>query len=70
MRSIWDKECWNFRVRKIPNAEHLGNASSGHMSYGGTFMNFRNSRTKRIAACIIAGLLVLAMIAPLLAALS
>lgn len=33
-------------------------------------MNFRNNKAKRIAACIIAGLLVLCMIAPLLAALS
>ena len=33
-------------------------------------MNFRSSKTKKIAACVIAGLLVLAMIAPLLAALS
>ena len=33
-------------------------------------MNFRSTRTKRIAACIIAGILVLAMIAPLLAAMS
>lgn len=33
-------------------------------------MDFRSSKAKRIAACVIAGLLVLAMIAPLLAALS
>ena len=33
-------------------------------------MNFRSNRAKRIAACVIAGILVLAMIAPRLAALS
>ena len=33
-------------------------------------MNMKNTRTKRIAACIIAGILVLAMIAPLIAAMS
>ena len=33
-------------------------------------MNFRGTKAKRIAACIIAGILVLAMIAPLLAAMS
>jgi hypothetical protein len=33
-------------------------------------MNFRSTKAKRIAACIIAGFLVLAMIAPLLAAMS
>ena len=33
-------------------------------------MNLRSTKAKRIAACIIAGILVLAMIAPLLAALS
>ena len=33
-------------------------------------MNFRNNKAKRIAACVIAAILVLAMIAPLLAAMS
>ncbi len=33
-------------------------------------MNFKNTKVKRIAACVIAGILVLAMIAPLLAAMS
>ena len=33
-------------------------------------MNFRNTKVKRIAACVIAGILVLAMIAPLLAAMA
>lgn len=33
-------------------------------------MNFRSNKAKRIAATVIAGILVLAMIAPLLAAMS
>lgn len=33
-------------------------------------MNFRSTKARRIAACIIAGVLVLALIVPLLAALS
>ena len=33
-------------------------------------MNFKDTKVKRIAACVIAGILVLAMIAPLLAAMS
>ena len=33
-------------------------------------MNFKKTKVKRIAACVIAGILVLAMIAPLLAAMS
>ena len=45
-------------------------AETTHVKETGERMDFRNTKAKRIAACIIAGILVLAMIAPLLAAMS
>ena len=56
-------------VRHSPECEAFGTwvLNSCFMEVN---MNFRSTKAKRIAACIIAGILVLAMIAPLLAAMS